>query len=276
MSKRILTMQDVSCVGQCSTTVALPICSACGLETAILPTALLSTHTAPCFTGFTVLNLTDEDKKILSHWQKIGLTFDALYTGYLGNASHVQMVKEVKNTLLNSGAPYLYDPAFADNGKLYYGFDGAYVNALKELIPYADVILPNFSEACFLTDTPYAQPTEDGIRTVLEKLEKAGAKSVVLTGIGDGDKQTGVLVYGNGKTSHYLHEKVDRSYHGTGDVYAAAFTGAYLQGKTVEESAAVAADFTLSAIKNTLSDDAHGYGVKFEPMLPVLQKRLGL
>ena len=113
--KKVLTIQDISCVGQCSLTVALPIISACGCETCILPSAVLSTHTAG-FTGFTVRDLTDDIPAIHKHWQKEGIRFDAVYTGYLGSTKQIGYVKDILNTMGREGCLGIIDPAMADNG----------------------------------------------------------------------------------------------------------------------------------------------------------------
>jgi len=142
--KRVLTIQDISCVGQCSLTVALPILSACGLETCILPSAVLSTHTYN-FKGFTFRDLTDDIPEIQKHWQKENISFDAVYTGYLGSTKQIAYVKNILETMVADGGRTIVDPAMADNGKLYPGFDGEYAAAMAELCAVADVILPNVS-----------------------------------------------------------------------------------------------------------------------------------
>ncbi len=273
--QRILTIQDISCVGQCSLTVALPILSACGLETAILPSAVLSTHTAG-FTGFTVRDLTEDIPAISKHWQKEGLTFSAIYTGYLGSTEQVAYVKDVFASNGAEDCCYIVDPAMADNGKLYPAFDMAYVEAMKTLCAKAHILLPNITEACFLTGMPYKETYDHAyIRELLERLSALMCGGiVVLTGVGYEDGVTGVVVYENGEEQYYPHEKLPRSCHGTGDVYASAFVGAYMNGKTAYDAAVMAADYTLSCIKYTQADESHWYGVKFEPILGELMAKL--
>ena len=273
--QRILTIQDISCVGQCSLTVALPILSACGHETAILPSAVLSTHTAG-FTGFTVRDLSSDLPAISAHWKKEGLTFSAVYTGYLGSAEQVDYVKRIFADNGAEGCRYIVDPAMADHGKLYPAFDMAYVEAMKPLCAEAHILLPNITEACFLTDTEYKETYDRAyIRGLLEKLAALmNGGIVVLTGVGYEDGVTGVVVYENGVEQYYPHEKISRSCHGTGDVYASAFVGAYMKGKDAYDAAVIAADYTLSCIKYTLEDENHWYGVKFEPVLGELMAKL--
>lgn len=268
--KRILTIQDISCVGQCSLTVALPILSAAGHETCILPSAVLSTHTAG-FSGYTFHDLTDDIPAVQKHWQKEGITFDGIYTGYLGSTKQVAYVKNILDTMGKDNAVKVVDPAFADNGKLYPIFDDAYVSAMRTLCPSADVLLPNISEACFLSGVEYKEVYDQKyIENLLFKLSKLGCSTIVLTGVGYAPDRTGVVVYQNGKLDYYEHERISKGCHGTGDVYASAFTGALLRGKTLFESAKIAADYTVLCIKNTQGDSNHWYGVKFETALPSL------
>ncbi|MBQ6023511.1 MAG: pyridoxamine kinase [Clostridia bacterium] len=268
--KKILSVQDISCVGQCSLTVALPILSATGHETAILPSAVLSTHTGG-FTGYTFRDLTDDMPAIAAHWKKENIRFDAVYTGYLGSARQIAYVKDIFDTLCAEGATTFVDPAMADNGKLYYGFDDAFVQEMKSLCAAADIILPNITEACFITGTPYKDVYDEAyIDALLKALSEIGAKTVILTGVGFTPDTTGVMVYENGKARHYRHKKLPKGSHGTGDVYASAFVGAYLRGKDAYEAAGIAAEYTLRCIENTVDDPDHWYGVKFEPVLPYL------
>ena len=272
--KRVLTVQDISCFGQCSLTVALPILSAAGHETVILPSAVLSTHTGG-FTNFTVCDLTDEIPKITAHWQSEGIKFDAIYTGYLGSATQINYVKDMFKTLGKENLLKIVDPAMADYGKLYYGFDKAFVEEMKTLVYSADIILPNITEACLLTDTDYKETyDEDYINGIIDALVRNGAKTVILTGVSFDNGTTGVYVYENGTKRYYKHVKVSKNSHGTGDVYASAFVGALLGGKNPFDSAAIAADYTVKCIENTVDDDNHRYGVKFEPVLPYYIGRL--
>jgi pyridoxine kinase len=272
--KRILTIQDISCVGQCSLTVALPILSSCGVETAILPSAVLSTHTGG-FTGFTVRDLTDDMPGIAAHWKKEGIKFDAFYTGYLGSAKQIDYVKDIFEATGKDGAVRVVDPAMADNGKLYGAFDMAYVEAMKPLCASADILVPNITEACFLSGVEYREKYDEAyIAELLEKTAALGASTVVLTGVGYEEGKTGVVVYENGKTSYYEHKRIAKGSHGTGDIYASAFVGALMNGKSIFESAKIAADYTLKCIENTQGDDEHWYGVKFETAIPDLIKML--
>lgn len=272
--KRILTIQDISCVGQCSLTVALPILSACGLETAILPSAVLSTHSVG-FRDFTFRDLTEDIPAIEHHWQQEGIRFQAVYTGYLGSARQIEMVKDICRNLLVPGGKKIVDPAMADRGELYPVFDMDFVQEMKKLVGEGDIVLPNITEASLLTDTEYREEyDEEYISGLVAGIHRLGAGTVVLTGVSYDAHSTGVLVSEQGKQTYYRHELLGRGCHGTGDVYASSFVGAYMHGKTVPEAARIAADYTLACIKNTLDDPDHWYGVKFEPVLGELIEAL--
>lgn len=272
--KRILTIQDISCVGQCSLTVALPILSACGLETAILPSAVLSTHSVG-FRDFTFRDLTEDIPAIQHHWQQEGIRFQAVYTGYLGSARQIEMVQDICRNLLVPGGKKIVDPAMADRGELYPVFDMDFVQEMKKLVGEGDIVLPNITEASLLTDTEYREEyDEEYICGLVAGIHRLGAGTAVLTGVSYDAHSTGVLVSEQGKQTYYRHELLDRGCHGTGDVYASSFVGAYMHGKTVPEAARIAADYTLACIKNTLDDPDHWYGVKFEPLLGELIEAL--
>lgn len=265
--KRILTIQDISCVGQCSLTVALPILSAAGVECAILPSAVLSTHTAG-FSGFTVRDLSDDIPAINAHWVKENIKFSAIYTGYLGSTSQVDMVIDIKNSSLTDDGILFVDPAMADNGKLYPAFDEEYVRAMVRLCGEADYIIPNITEACFLTGIEYkTEYDKEYIYSLLYALRKTGARNVILTGVSFKEGTTGIMVLEDGKCQYYEHEFLSNSCHGTGDIYASAFVGAMMRGHDSYNSAKIAADFTVDAIRATAGDSSHWYGAKFEPVL---------
>ena len=268
--QKILTVQDISCVGQCSLTVALPILSAAGHETCILPSAVLSTHTAG-FKGYTFRDLTDDIPAITAHWQKEGIRFGAIYTGYLGSAQQIAYVKDMFANLGTPDCVTFVDPAMADNGRLYPGFDQTFVEEMKTLAFCADIILPNITEACFLTGFEYRETYDEAyIDGLLQALRAQGAKTIILTGVGFTPDTTGVMVLEGETKQYYLHRRISKGSHGTGDVYASAFVGAYMRGKTAYEAAGIAAEYTVRCIENTVDDETHWYGVKFEPVLPYL------
>lgn len=265
--KKILTIQDISCVGQCSLTVALPVISACGIETCVLPSAVLSTHTAG-FSGYTFRDLTEDMPKIKDHWIKENIKFDAVYTGYLGSTKQIEYVADIFDSVEKEGCLNIVDPAMADNGKLYPGFDAEFVKAMKGLCGAADYLVPNITEAAFLCDMEYkAEYDRKYIDEILEKLTELGAKNIILTGISYTEGKTGVVVYKKGDYQYYEHDFLPNSCHGTGDIYASAFVGALMNGKSAYDSAKIAADYVLECIKATAEEENHWYGAKFEPVL---------
>ena len=267
--KRILTIQDISCVGQCSLTVALPVLSTCGHEVCVLPTALLSTHTG----GFgkpAIVPLTNALPEIVEHWKQNGITFDLILTGYLGSVSAIQTAVQVMETMLSPGGMCIVDPAMADHGRLYSGFDREYVIAMKRLCERADVILPNLTEAALLTGVPCEDRVDENYaRKLLEDLPN---DRVILTGVGE--ENTGLLLRDGGEVKRYAHPGLPGSYSGTGDLFAAAFAGALASERGMYEAAKIAADFTCRCIECTIKQPAHWYGVKFEPALRLLMKML--
>ena len=265
--KKILTIQDISCVGQCSLTVALPIISACGIETCVLPSAVLSTHTAG-FSGYTFRDLTEDMPSIKEHWMQEGIKFDAIYTGYLGSTKQIEYVEDIFASTASENCVKIVDPAMADNGNLYPGFDEAFVEAMKGLCQEADYVIPNITEACFLTGVEYKEEYDRAyIDQLLEKLTALGCKNIIFTGISYAEGKTGVVVLENGEYSYYEHDKLGKGCHGTGDVYASAFVGAFMRGKSAYDAAKIAADYAVECIKETAKLDNHWYGAAFEPVI---------
>lgn len=262
-NKRILTMQDLSCVGQCSLTVALPILSRYGIETCVLPTAVLSNHTM--FKGWSYLDLTPEIPAIFENWKNNDIKFDAFLLGYLGKAELMALAEKCFDEFSADGAPVIIDPVFADNGKLYGGFDLAYVEQMRTLIKRADIILPNVTEACFLTDTEYKPECDEAFAKLLaEKLSAFTDGTVIITGV-EKNGMIGELIYSGGKCEFVLLEKLPAKRHGTGDIFASVFTAKHLSGESLAESCRAASRFVIDCLKTT--DPDHFYGVNFERVL---------
>ena len=267
--KRIMTIQDISCVGKCSLTVALPIISAAGVEAGVLPTAVLSTHTQ--FSKFTFCDLTSEIQPISDTFRDLDIDFDAIYTGYLGSFEQLGLVSDFIDRF-GDKAKVVIDPVMADNGVLYKGFTPEFARAMAKLCGKADLIIPNLTEASFMLDIPYNPDyDEDYIKELLKKLAALGADEVALTGISFEADKIGVYSYkaSTDTYSYYANTKLPLTYHGTGDVYASAVVGAMMRGFSTEESLAIAVDFTLRSMEKTMEDPEHRfYGVNFEEALP--------
>lgn len=275
--KRIVTIQDISCVGKCSLTVALPIISAMGVECAIIPTAVLSTHTM--FKNFTCRDLTGEIEPIVAHWQSEGMGFDAVYTGYLGSFEQIDIVSGVFDKLKTEGNLIFVDPAMADNGRLYPAFDEAFAKKMACLCAKADIIVPNITEAAFMTGMEYAESYDEGYaKDMLMSLSSLGAKICILTGVSFEEGKTGVMGYDSVSREfhYYCHDKLPVSYHGTGDIFSSTCVGAMMRGLSWQEAVKVAADFVAECIRVTI-DGGKGkcYGVDFEKCIPGLVRTLG-
>lgn len=271
--KRLLTIQDISCVGQCSTTVALPLVSACGVECAVLPPAILSNHTAAGFTGWTFCDLTPEMPKIEAKWLEQKITFDAFYTGYVCE-SHIDPILSIAKTCANPGAIRIVDPAMADNGVLYAGFAPDFPTKMARLVKGADYILPNLTEAALLAGrAPKLEGySKDELEDLIAALHALGAKNVVLTGVSFEKDILGSAVSDGSKVTYDFNPRITRMFHGTGDVFASVFAGAVVRGKSATDAAALAADVVCRAIDAT--EDGHWYGVSFERVIPWLSGEL--
>lgn len=271
--KKILTIQDISCVGQCSLTVALPVLSAMGIETAILPSAILSTHTGG-FKGYTFHDLTDDMPSIKNHWLQENIRFDAFYTGYVGSVKQLEYISDIMDELRKPESLIVVDPVMGDKGKLYPGFEPSFAKEMAKLCRKADIIVPNLTEAAFMLDEEYIEMghTEAYIERILKKLLSLGCKNALLTGVSLEPGKLGVASINGktGKVSYYFRHLYDGMFHGTGDVFASSFAGAYIRGKSIEEAGKIAVDFTVDAIEKTINDKNHWYGVKFELALPGL------
>ena len=271
--KRLLTIQDISCVGQCSLTVALPIISACGVECAILPSSVLSNHTAG-FSGWTFRDLTDEMPNILAQWKKEKVDFDAFYTGYVSKAQIPHILNIMQETA-RPGALRIVDPVMGDGGKLYPGFDDDFPQEMCRLCKGADVIMPNLTEAALLLGEEYRTEYDQAyIEQTVKRLHALGAKNVVLTGVCLEPNKLGVACYDGNEILYYFTDRLDVSMHGTGDCYASSFAGALMRGHSILESASIAADFVVETIRQSMGDPSHWYGVKFEKALPYLISRM--
>ena len=270
--KRVLTIQDISCLGKCSLTIALPVISALGAETVILPTAVLSTHTM--FKNFTCKDLSDQIEPIAAHWKSEDITFDAIYTGYLGTVKQIDQIKALIKMFRDEKTTVVIDPVMADNGKLYPAFDIDYVRKNAELCAEADIIVPNITEAALMTGIAYREEYDaDYIRELLDGLNDLGAGISVLTGVSLEKGKTGVMGYDRktGEYFAYQNRRIDASYHGTGDLFSSTAVGEILKGKDWREAMRIAADYTAHTIEVTLQNpDKPWYGVDFEATIPEL------
>lgn len=277
--KRVAAIHDISGVGKCSLTVALPIISAAGVECSVLPTAVLSTHTGG-FTGFTYRDLTADIAPIVQHWKSLKLHFDAIYTGFLGSFEQIELVSQTFDTLRTQDTLIAVDPVMADNGQLYTIFDETFPAEMRKLCAKADLIMPNLTEAAFMLGEDYQEGpyTKAYIEDILHRLSAIGAKKIVLTGVWFDEEKLGAATYdaATDEIAYVLGNKVAGSYHGTGDVFGSALVGALMNEKTLAEAVRIAVEFTVRSIRWTKAAGTElRYGVNFEANLPAYIQDLG-
>ena len=278
--KRVMAIHDISCFGKCSLTVALPILSAAGLETSVIPTAVLSTHTGG-FTGYTYHDLTEDIPQISRHWQTLHLSFDAIYSGFLGSFEQLKIVSQLIDSFKQKNMLVFVDPVMADNGALYSGFSSNFPQGMAKLCGKADVIVPNLTEAALLLGQPYQKGpySRTYIDRVLENLGKLGPNQVVLTGVYFDEGYLGAAAYNKltGEIDYVLSERIDGSFHGTGDVFASALLSALMKGFSLAKATRIAVDFTVGSIlRSKKAGTDIRFGVNFEAGIPELIKKLGL
>lgn len=267
---RVAAIHDLSGFGRCSLTVALPILSAMGAQCCPLPTAFLSTHTGG-FKGFTFLDMTDEMQRAANHWQALDLRFDAIYSGFLGSARQIDVVERFFRAFRRENTLTVVDPVMGDFGRVYTTYTPEMCAGMTRLAALADVITPNATEAALLLDLPFdALPSPEA---AVERLSLAGKRSVVLTGVSLLPGKTGAMCFDakTGRTQAVQTTRVDREFHGTGDVFASVLTGALMRGETLTQAAEQAAEFVRACAERTAAADIPAReGVEFEPLLGLL------
>ena len=271
---RVAAIHDMSGFGRCSLTVAIPILSAMGIQCCPLPTAFLSTHTGG-FEGFTFLDMTDELPKVAAHWKSLGLEFQAVYSGFLGSERQIAIVEDFLREFRGADTAAVIDPVMGDHGEVYQTYTPAMCAGMARLAELADVITPNLTEAALLLGVPYdALPAgEAGCREIVERLSLGGRRSVVLTGASTAPHLTGAMCFdaASGRTEAVQTRRVDREFHGTGDVFASVLTGALVHGRSLAEAAGQAVEFIRACAERTAAEGLPlREGVDFEPLLGFL------
>ena len=272
--KRIASIQDISCIGKCSQTIALPIISAMGIEVSVIPTSILSAHTM--FPGFTYNDLIDEMKPIMKHWKTLNVHFDGILTGYLGSIQHIRIIEEFYDMFTTDDTTIVVDPVFGDNGKIYTGFDDEYANEIKSLCNRAHIIVPNVTEAAIMSGIPYETDYDmTYIHELLDKLTATGAPNIIITSIRR-DNDNGIIArLSDGETFEYFRPHIDSVFHGTGDLFTSTLTGALIRGLDIRTSIRLAVDYTALTLERTLQNNTHNwYGIDFETTIPDLINNL--
>ena len=269
--KRIISLQDISCIGKCSMTVALPVLSAMGIETALLPTAVLSAHTM--FQNPVFIDLTDRIIPIAEHWKQEGLSFDAVYSGYLGSIRQIDLVRQVVNafTTEKKRPLFLADPAMADHGRLYTGFDMEFVKEMTKLCRSADIIVPNITEACLMTGIPFREKQDRSfLEELLIALSETSSATVILTGVSLTPERLGIMGRDRRTGAFFSCDspRRSRSYHGTGDLFASVLMGGLMKELPMIEALQKACDYVSHTIEVTINNPcSRAYGVDFEATL---------
>lgn len=268
--KRMVTIQDLSCFGKCSITAALPVISALGTEAVVLPTAVLSTHTGE-FENYTFHPLYNEFSKIISHWEELGIQFDAIYIGYIGSEELVDAVNIFLDKFSENAVVFL-DPAMADNGKYYSGLDKSYAKKLYDLCKRADIISPNMTEAMILSgNNPEEYKNADNLKDIMHSLAEI-TDNIIITGV-HRDNIISTIGYEKFSDSFTYADKPLRNgtFYGSGDLFSSAFIGMYINGAPFSDAVKNASDFVNDCIVNTLDEhDKYWYGLKFEQSLGLL------
>lgn len=270
--KRIAAIHDLSGLGKCSLTVALPIISASGVECSCMPTAILSTHTGE-FTGFTFRDLSDDLLAMAEHWRSTGARFDGIYSGYMANAAQVGLLEEIIGVLAAEETLIIVDPVMADNGKYYSKMGDDMCRAFRKLCARAHIITPNVTEAALLTDMPYVEGphTQAYIDELLGKLSELCHGSVTVTGVCPDSERVGAVALDTrtGRAFGAFRKHEEGSFHGTGDIFASAFSALIVRGVDTQTALETSISLVGDCISRTVSRGApRRFGVDFESALP--------
>ena len=273
--KKIAVINDISGYGRCSLTVAIPVLSAMGIQCCPVPTAILSNHTE--FPVYFFDDYTDKMRSYIAKWKELGLEFDSISSGFLGSAEQIEIVLEFVEQFRTERTLVLVDPVMGDHGKLYATYTKEMCDEMKQLVGYADVVTPNVTEACFLTDTPYRDHgwSRKELLNMAMMLRLMGAKSVVITGVREGNYYMNVVLERGKSEAEFIRMKsAGNQRPGTGDVFSSVLAGAVLNGKTLCAATRLAASFVKDCIKKSDElDIPHSNGVCFEMLLGKLMKK---
>ena len=270
--KRVAAIHDISGVGKCSLTVALPVISASGVECACMPTALLSTHTGG-FKEFTFRDLSDEMLPIARHWKAEGIEFDGIYSGYLASAKQEEMLEEIIGLLVTENTKIIVDPVMADNGKYYSNLGHDMCLAFRRLCSRAHIITPNITEAALLTELPYREGPHDSeyIHSLLEGLSKLCSGIIAVTGVCPEKNSVGVYALDTRSGEKWLAVRPAKEgvFCGTGDIFASAFAALMLRGACLKDAVETAVALVSESIERTVERGTpRRNGVDFEGALP--------
>lgn len=269
--KRVAVISDLSCYGRCALTVALPIISAMKIECCPLPTAILSTNAA--FPGYVMDDYTQPMEHIMKHWKTLELKFDGIYCGFLGSIEQVNLLTRFFEYFKKEDTVVILDPIMGDNGKLYKATDPNMYLEFRKLLPYIDIITPNYTECCQLLEIPYEEevPGRDQLLEIAMQLSNMGPRKVVITGI-QRDNMIENFIYEKEIGEGIIATKkvgVDRC--GTGDVFTSVLTGSVINGDNFQDSVEKSVNFIQKAAKYTSElEISPRNGICFEQFLNTL------
>ncbi len=271
-TRRIAVVNDLSGFGRCSLTVALPVLASMGFQPCPAPTVVLSAHTG--YESPYIHDFTDELAPYLAHWESLGLTFDGVYTGFLGNERQAEWLTPLLQRTASEGGLRLVDPAMADHGRLYATCTPAMVEAMGRLVSLASVTTPNLTEACLLTEEDYfavmAMPADrcrQAVEAMGRRLLETGCGAVVITGVPEEDRLSNLVLDSN-QVTWISTKRVQRHFAGTGDVFSAVLCGKLLKGVPLTKAVRQTAEFVGTVTAYTARLDAPEQdGIVFEPFL---------
>lgn len=260
-------INDLSGFGRCSLTVAVPILSAMGVQACPVPTAILSNHTA--YDDFFFKDLTDDMEIYFQKWKKLGLEFDSIYTGFLGNERQIELILDFVKEFRSESTLLLVDPVMGDNGKIYATYNEKMCEEMQRLVHSADLITPNLTEACILTGTDYPQKAcDEQVFEIGEKLLALGAKCAVITGVRKAGKMMNFVLDADGERLALESDFVACEYCGTGDVFASLMCGYMTRGVDCKTALRRSAEFLIKTIKYSHQTHVNPLdGVAFERYL---------
>lgn len=252
--RRIAAIHDLSGIGRVSLMAVIPILSSMGFEVCPLPTAILSNHTQ--YPHYTFLDLTEEMPKIIAEWKRLGMRFDAVYTGYLGSPRQIEIVESFIEDFGGKETLAVVDPVLGDNGRLYSGMTEEMVSGMRSLARRADVLTPNLTEVTQLLGIPYSdEMSEAALKDAICALSEDGPDTVIITGVPvPGDRgHTSVIARSraDGRFWKVTCPYLPAHYPGTGDAFTSVITGSLLSGDSLPIALDRAVQFILQGIRAT-------------------------
>lgn len=280
--KKVAVIQDISSFGKCSLTAAIPVLSVMGVQACPLPTAMLTAQTG--YPSFYCEDLTSKMIYFEEEWNKIGASFDGIHTGFVTGSEQINNIFRFLHKFHKKNTTLLVDPVMGDMGEVYKMFTGSLLDRMKELVKAADIITPNITECCLLTNLPYEKLQSYTVETdYIQALEEAGNKlqlmtgaTVIITGMNPPSEEADKKFVGNmfvdaGRTFYSSREYNGQSYSGTGDLFASIMMGGMMRGQDLVESMKLAEAFLTAAINDTFNEQIpREAGVNFEKYLKML------